>query len=174
MTNPGARLYATGDRARYLPDGLVEYLGRSDHQVKVRGFRVELEGIEATLIRQPAVRQALVTCEQDAGDTRLVAYVVLNPAATCPVSELRTFLESKLPDYMVPSQFIVLDALPLTASGKVDRRARSLRPRAGRAHAFGGGRMARLHGCRSRNSVSGSCISSILGVRSTTGPPFCD
>ena len=121
--NPDARLYATGDRARYLPDGLVEYLGRTDYQVKIRGFRVELEGIEATLLRQPAVRQAVVTCEQDAGDMRLVAYVVMNPAAPCRASELRAFLESKLPAYMVPSQFIVLDALPLTASGKVDRRA---------------------------------------------------
>ena len=120
---PGARLYATGDRTRYLPDGLVEYLGRSDSQVKVRGFRVEPEGIEATLTRLPAVRQALVTCQQEAGDTRLVAYVVLNPDATCPVSELRAWLESKLPDYMVPSQFMVLDALPLTAHGKVNRRA---------------------------------------------------
>ncbi|HEY3045173.1 MAG TPA: amino acid adenylation domain-containing protein [Vicinamibacterales bacterium] len=120
---PGARLYATGDRARYLPDGLVEYLGRSDYQVKIRGFRVELEGIEATLTGHPAVRQAVITSEQDDGETRLVGYVVLNPVAKCRISELRAFLESKLPDYMVPSQIIVLDALPLTASGKVDRRA---------------------------------------------------
>ena len=120
---PGARLYATGDRARYLPDGLVEYLGRSDYQVKIRGFRVELEGIEATLTGHPAVRQAVITSEHDDGDTRLVGYVVLNPVAKCRISELRAFLESKLPDYMVPSQLIVLDSLPLTASGKVDRRA---------------------------------------------------
>ena len=134
---PGARLYATGDRARYLADGVVEFLGRSDGQVKIRGFRVELEGIEATLIRQPAVRQAVVTCEQEATDTRLVAYVVLDPAATCPVSELRAFLESSLPDYMVPSRFVLLNALPLTASGKVDRRAlaRSARPPEGRSTA---------------------------------------
>ena len=121
--HPDARLYATGDRARFLPDGRVEYLGRTDYQVKIRGFRVELEGIEATLVRQPAVRQALVTCEHNAGEARLVAYVVMNPAEVSRVSELRSFLESKLPDYMVPSQFIVLDALPLSASGKVDRRA---------------------------------------------------
>jgi aspartate racemase len=120
---PGARLYATGDRARFLPDGRVEYLGRSDYQVKIRGFRVELEGIEATLVQHPAVRQAVVTAESEDGDTRLLAYVVLDPAATCPVAQLRAFLEAKLPDYMVPSQFTMMSSLPLTASGKVNRRA---------------------------------------------------
>lgn len=141
-TTAGARLYRTGDRARYLPDGLVEFLGRSDNQVKVRGFRVELEGIEATLIRHPAIKQAAVLCERGAADASLTAYVVFKEPPACLVSELRRFLESRLAHYMVPSRWVVLDALPLTSSGKVDRQAlaKSERP----AGAAGGARsMAR-------------------------------
>jgi amino acid adenylation domain-containing protein len=128
----GARLYATGDLARYLPDGNVEFLGRLDHQVKIRGFRIELGEIEAVLSQHPAVRETVVLARQDIpGDKRLVAYVVLNQArqnggtetGENGPKELRNFLRGKLPDYMVPAAFVLLDALPLTPNGKVDRRA---------------------------------------------------
>jgi amino acid adenylation domain-containing protein len=127
---PGARLYKTGDLVRYLPDGQLEFAGRRDEQVKVRGFRVELAEIEAALQRHPAVRQAVVLAwqtDQPAGDTRLAAYIVLNdPAATS--LELRRFLMEKLPHYMVPAHFILLEAFPLTPSGKIDRRALAAPP----------------------------------------------
>jgi acyl carrier protein len=128
----GARLYATGDLARYLPDGNIEFLGRLDHQVKIRGFRIELGEIEAVLSQHPAVRETVVLARQDIpGDKRLVAYVVLNQArqnggtetGENRPKELRNFLRGKLPDYMVPAAFVLLDALPLTPNGKVDRRA---------------------------------------------------
>jgi amino acid adenylation domain-containing protein len=118
-----SRLYRTGDRARYLPDGNIEYLGRLDHQVKVRGFRIELGEVEAALERHPAVRAAVVVA-QDVGadDVRLIAYAV--PASeTPPPRELRDALKQELPDYMVPAAFVLLDALPLTPNGKVDRKA---------------------------------------------------
>lgn len=120
---PGARLYKTGDLARYLPTGEIEYLGRLDHQVKLRGFRIELGEIEATLTQHPSVRQAVVVArEENSGDKRLVAYII--PAdAQAPTTTLRSFLKEDLPDYMVPAVFITLDKLPLTPSGKVDRRA---------------------------------------------------
>ncbi|WP_017654190.1 non-ribosomal peptide synthetase [Fortiea contorta] len=121
---PGARLYKTGDLARYLPDGNIEYLGRIDHQVKLRGFRVELGEIEALLSQHPAVNQNLVIVREDIpGSQRLVAYIVPNPDQTPTVSDLRAFLKARLPEYMVPSAFILLDTLPLTPNGKVDRRA---------------------------------------------------
>jgi amino acid adenylation domain-containing protein len=119
---PGARLYKTGDLARYLPDGRIEYLGRLDRQVKVRGFRVELDEIEMALREHPSVREAAVILSTGA-DARLAAYVVAHGAAVPAVSELREFLKSKLPEYMTPSAFVLLDGLPLTANGKVDRRA---------------------------------------------------
>ncbi|HIK07101.1 MAG TPA: amino acid adenylation domain-containing protein [Trichormus sp. M33_DOE_039] len=114
-------LYKTGDRARYLPDGTIEYLGRLDNQVKIRGFRIELGEIEAVLSRHPEVQAAIVVVTEDTtDDKRLVAYIVSeNPEIT----DLRQFLAKHLPDYMIPSQFITLDALPLTPNGKVDRRA---------------------------------------------------
>jgi amino acid adenylation domain-containing protein/non-ribosomal peptide synthase protein (TIGR01720 family) len=119
----GERLYRSGDLGRYLPDGEMEYLGRRDHQVKIRGFRVELGEIEGALVQHPAVRAATVVAREDTpGQVRLVAYAVAEavpPGAT----ELRDYLKVSLPDYMVPAAFVMLDALPLTSNGKVDRRA---------------------------------------------------
>ena len=118
---PGARLYRTGDLARYRPDGNIEFLGRIDHQVKVRGFRIELEEIETVLGHHPEVREnAVVAREDNRGDKRLVAYVVPNQRQSATVAELRSFLKQKLPDYMVPSAFVFLDVLPLTRNGKVN------------------------------------------------------
>jgi acyl-coenzyme A synthetase/AMP-(fatty) acid ligase/aryl carrier-like protein len=118
----GDRLYRTGDRARTLRDGAIEFQGRLDQQVKIRGFRVEPGEIETALLRHPTVRQAAVAVRDNAhGDAQLVAYVVATPAPT--VDELQAFLGESLPDYMVPSAFASLDALPFTPSGKVDRRA---------------------------------------------------
>jgi amino acid adenylation domain-containing protein len=116
---PGARLYRTGDLVRWRPSGELEFLGRIDHQVKVRGFRIELGEIEAALLRHPAVAQAVVTAGPDSG---LAAYVV--PAGEAPeISALREHLRRSLPEYMLPSGFVVLEALPLNPSGKVDRKA---------------------------------------------------
>ncbi len=119
----GARLYRTGDLARYLSDGNIEFLGRTDHQVKLRGFRIELGEIEALLMRQPQLREAVVLLREDTpGDPRLVAYVV--PVGEMPnTAELREALKEQLPDHMIPAAFVPLAALPLTASGKADRKA---------------------------------------------------
>jgi amino acid adenylation domain-containing protein len=121
---PGERLYRSGDRARFLPTGEIEFLGRVDHQVKIRGFRIEPQEVEAVLARHPSVARALVMLREDSpGDRRLVAYVVLRQQGEVIASELRTFLRGELPDFMVPSAFVELERLPLTANGKVDRRA---------------------------------------------------
>jgi amino acid adenylation domain-containing protein len=122
-SRPGERLYRTGDLARYHSSGKIEFLGRLDHQIKLRGFRVELGEIETALSRHPGVAQAVVTLREDrVRDQRLVAYLV--PAGDPPsANELRQFLQTSLPDYMVPSAFVMLDALPLTPNKKVDRRA---------------------------------------------------
>lgn len=118
---PGARMYRTGDLARYLVDGSIEFLGRADHQVKIRGHRIELGEIEAVLAAHPGVRQAIVTARRDeSDDMRIVAYVV---GASMPHDELRAALRKKLPEYMLPSAFVFLKALPLTPNGKVDRAA---------------------------------------------------
>jgi amino acid adenylation domain-containing protein len=124
---PEARLYKTGDLARYLPDGNIEFLGRSDHQVKIRGFRIELGEIEAVLGQHPVVRKSVIVAREDnPGDRRLVAYIVPSETSAIAPNELRSFLKKRIPDYMIPSAFIVLDSLPLTPNGKVDRK--SLQP----------------------------------------------
>jgi amino acid adenylation domain-containing protein len=124
---PGARVYRTGDLVRLLPTGDLEFLGRTDDQVKIRGFRVELREIEAALGRHAGIADAVVTAREDVpGDRRLAAYVVArqDAAQTPPptTAALRAFLQESLPDYMVPAAFVFLDSLPLTPSGKVDRR----------------------------------------------------
>ena len=120
----GARMYKTGDIARYLPDGNLEYLGRADFQVKIRGFRIELGEIESVLERHPGVRQAVVTAlEERPGDQRLIAYLVFAPGSSPGAGELRSFLRENLPEHMQPSTLVALREMPLTANGKVDRKA---------------------------------------------------
>jgi amino acid adenylation domain-containing protein len=121
---PGARLYRTGDLARYLPDGLIEFVGRGDFQVKVRGFRIELGEVEAALNSHPDVKEAVVAAHSDVGDKRLVAYVVGREAEESALtSALRRHLDERLPAYMMPARFVVLERMPLTPNGKIDRRA---------------------------------------------------
>ena len=118
------KLYKTGDLARYWPNGELEYLGRIDNQVKIRGFRIELGEIEALLASHPQIWETVVLVWDDtAGDKRLVAYIVPQPEITIIIDEIRQFLKAKLPDYMVPNAFVILEALPLTTNGKIDRRA---------------------------------------------------
>ncbi|MBH8554250.1 amino acid adenylation domain-containing protein [Nostocaceae cyanobacterium CENA357] len=120
---PGSRMYKTGDLARYLEDGTIEYLGRIDNQVKIRGFRVELGEIESLLSQYPNVRsQAVIVREDQPGDQRLVAYIVPDTEKPTP-KDLRNFLQTQLPEYMIPSVFVILEALPLTTNGKVNRQA---------------------------------------------------
>ena len=121
---PGARMFKTGDLARFRLDGTIEFLGRLDNQVKIRGFRIELEEIEAVISQHPAVRKtAVIDRENGSGDKRLVAYVVSNQKQAPTIDELRCFLKRKLPEYMMQSAFVMLDALPLTPNGKLDRHA---------------------------------------------------
>jgi amino acid adenylation domain-containing protein len=126
----GGRLYRSGDRARWRPDGTIEFLGRDDHQVKLRGFRIELGEVQDAIVRHPGVREAVVTVREDVpGDKRLVAYLVADRATRGAAGDaqladaVREHLRGRLPDYMVPSALVVIEALPLTVNGKVDRRA---------------------------------------------------
>ena len=122
---PGARFYRPGDMARYLPDGTIEFLGRNDTQVKLRGYRIELGEVEAVLRGHSEVQEAVVLLEAQ-GSVRehlLVAYVVGQPSSTLSTGRLRSYLREHLPDYMVPTLYVILEALPLSSNGKVDRRA---------------------------------------------------
>ena len=121
---PGARLYKSGDLARLLPDGNIEFLGRVDHQLKIRGFRVEPGEVEAAIEKHPAIRQAVVIAKENVtSDRQLVAYVVCLPEQTFTVSEMNHFLREFLPEYMIPSAFVELNELPLSPNGKVDRQS---------------------------------------------------
>ncbi|MBV9775217.1 MAG: amino acid adenylation domain-containing protein, partial [Gemmatimonadetes bacterium] len=134
----GARLYRTGDRVRWLPDGSLEFLGRVDDQVKVRGFRVEPGEVEAVLHGHPSVEAAVVVVREDVpGDRRIVAYVTPSGDAAPDPAELRAYAGRELPDYMVPSAVVVLEAVPLMPNGKVDRRALPAPMRTGGAHGDG-------------------------------------
>jgi hypothetical protein len=139
VTDPGARLYRTGDLARYRADGTIEFLGRLDHQVKLRGFRVEPGEIEAALVAHPDVGSAVVLLkESSAENARLVAYLTPSDGAQPDASRLQEFLRRRLPDYMVPAAFVVMGQLPLTPNGKLDRAALPEPDRIERsdAHAF--------------------------------------
>ncbi|WP_164021891.1 non-ribosomal peptide synthetase, partial [Pyxidicoccus trucidator] len=119
----GGRMYRTGDLGRFLPDGRVEFLGRVDFQVKLRGFRIELGEVEAALCQHEAVKDAVVVARGEGSDKRLVGYVVPRPGPTLELDALKQSLRQLLPEYMVPSAFVQLEALPLTSHGKVDRKA---------------------------------------------------
>jgi acyl carrier protein len=120
----GARLYKTGDQARFLPDGQIAFLGRIDQQIKIRGYRIEPNEIMAVLHGHPAVQASIVIAREDIpGDKRLVAYVVLAAGEQITAASLRETLAERLPDYMIPATFISMEALPLTSNGKVDRAA---------------------------------------------------
>jgi len=120
---PGARLYRTGDQGRYRRDGAIEFLGRLDHQVKIRGFRIELGEIEASLCQCASVREAVVVVRDDGKDRRLIAYAVANAGLQISEDEVRAHLQTRLPQYMIPAQFVILEGLPKTPNGKVDRNA---------------------------------------------------
>ncbi len=131
---PGARLYKTGDLARYRRDGQIDFLGRHDHQVKLRGYRIELGEIEAVMAQHPAVAEAVVMAQSDGrSGKQLVGYIVAAPEQTLLIGDLRQYLKTRLPEYMVPSLFVELETMPQTPNGKVDRRALPL-PAADRSH----------------------------------------
>ena len=119
-----ARMYKTGDLARYREDGVIEYLGRNDNQVKVRGYRIELGEIEAALTSCPAIQSSVVVAREDSsGDKQLVAYLVSQESKQPAAEELQNFMRSKLPEYMIPARFVYLESFPLTHNGKIDRKA---------------------------------------------------
>ena len=121
---PGARLYRTGDLMRYSADGLLHFMGRADHQVKLRGFRIELAEIEAALTQQPAIQEAVVLCREDTPDDKqVVAYVVPTTPSALDLATIRADLKTHLPEYMVPGAFVILAELPLTPNGKIDKAA---------------------------------------------------
>jgi acyl carrier protein len=121
---PGERVYRTGDGARWLADGTIEFAGRLDHQVKIRGFRVELGEIQTALAQHPTVAESVVLARPDSsGNNRLLAYVVPKLGGTIDIAVLREHLQKQLPDYMVPAAITALEKFPLTANGKLDRRA---------------------------------------------------
>ena len=123
MGEPARRLYKTGDWGRYLPDGSIEFLGRVDSQVKIRGYCVELGEIEAVIGQHPGIREAVVLVREDnPGDKRWIAYVVSLQTQTPTTSDLRSYFREKLPEHIVPSVFVFMDSLLLTANGRVDRR----------------------------------------------------
>ena len=118
------RQFRTGDLGRYRPDGALEFRGRKDHQIKLRGFRIELGEIECVLIQHPAIQNAVVLCLEDISDEKqLVAYIVRADGSQLFPDRLLTYLKTKLPDYMLPSAFVVVETIPLTPNGKIDRRA---------------------------------------------------
>jgi amino acid adenylation domain-containing protein len=121
--DPSSRLYRTGDLGRYLPDGVIEYVGRTDYQVKIRGYRIELGEIEMALRSHERVREAVVEVQEEGGDKRLVAYYVAGGGEDLPAGELRSYLRERLPEYMVPAGYVAMEGMPLTANGKVDRKA---------------------------------------------------
>jgi hypothetical protein len=125
MNNPGARLYRTGDRARWLPDGQIEYIGRLDNLIKIQGYRIEPNEIVGALNKHPAIQASAAVARQDGMEnSRLVAYIVLNKAQSRPtVTELRELLRSRLPAYMMPAVFVVMPELPVNSNGKLDREA---------------------------------------------------
>ena len=123
-TQPGARLYRTGDLARQLPDGDIAYLGRADEQIKILGHRIEPAEVEAAIDRYPAIVSSVVVARSaDCSEKRLTAYVTMRNGSNPSATELREFLQSSLPDYMLPAMFVKLEQLPLTANGKVNRAA---------------------------------------------------
>ncbi|HWO23358.1 MAG TPA: amino acid adenylation domain-containing protein [Kofleriaceae bacterium] len=122
-TEPGARCYRTGDLARHVGDGVIEFVGRADHQVKIHGHRVELGEIEAAVASHPEIRDSAVVVREGAGGPRLVAYVVWQPQAITTFDQLGAYLRERLADFMVPTRFVALDALPLSPNGKLDRNA---------------------------------------------------
>ncbi|MET9348790.1 amino acid adenylation domain-containing protein [Streptomyces termitum] len=161
---PGARMYRTGDLVRRTRDGRIDYLGRTDHQVKIRGFRIEPGEIEQVLTGHPAVRQAVVTPHEDAtGDRRLVAHCAVADPGPELAQEIRRFAAGALPSHMVPSAVVTLDALPLTTSGKIDRRALP----APDPTAFTGGRAART----AREEILCGLFADVLGL---PGPVTAD
>jgi putative pyridoxal-dependent aspartate 1-decarboxylase len=121
--NKESRLYRTGDLARWLPNGQIEFRGRIDHQVKVRGFRIELGEIEAIVSQHPAVREVVVIVRESADSQQIIAYIVAQKEQTLTITELQEFLSLKLPNYMIPNALLLLEALPLTPSGKINRKA---------------------------------------------------